>query len=309
MKIKLLYHPTQWSNITANFLAPLYKEHFDVESIDNNKTYDKSNCVIYTHWINYEWTTPWHEQGYKVIVDHLWDPWQNLDTIQSTPGQLVIRSDGWFCIANECLWYKSLGLDSYTSIPNNDRSFLMLMNYQRPHRDMIWHQIQPHLVDALYSYRDQGIEIDNDINRDNPQWQRYLNPNWYNQTKYSLVVETNVGTNPMVHSEKALKPFAFKHPMIVWGPPGYLQWLRTWGFQTFDHCIDESYDDIQNHQQRLEKIIQEVARLNATPKDYFKDSLTRKILDHNYNRFYDVNWAQQQFQQQLVNVIKEFAKC
>lgn len=309
MKIKLLHHPTQWSNVNASFLLPLYQEHFDVEPIDDNKTYDKLNCVIYTHWINYEWTAPWYEQGYKIVVDHLWDPWQNLDTIQSKPNQLVLRSDGWFCIVNECLWYKSLGLDSYSTKSINNRSFLMLMNYQRPHRDMIWHQIQPHLSDALYSYRDQGIEIDNDINRDNPLWQRYLNPNWYNQTKYSLVVETNVGDKPMVHSEKALKPFAFKHPMIVWGPPGYLQWLRTWGFQTFGHCIDESYDIIQNHQQRLEKIIQEVARLNATSKDYFEDSLTQKILEHNYNVFYNEQWAYNQIEQKLFNVIKDFARC
>ena len=113
----------------------------------------------------------------------------------------------------------------------------------------------------------------------------------------------------MVHSEKALKPFAFKHPMIVWGPPGYLQWLRTWGFQTFGHCIDESYDIIQNHQQRLEKIIQEVARLNATSKDYFEDSLTQKILEHNYNVFYNEQWAYNQIEQKLFNVIKDFARC
>lgn len=309
MKIKVLYHPAYWSNLSSSFLASIYSKHFDIEAIDESKSYDKSSCVIYTHWLHGEWTVPWYGQGYRVFVDHLWDPWQNLDVWQSKPGQLVLRSDGWFCIANEALWYKSLELDRYTSKPINDHSFLMLINYQRPHRDMIWQQIQPHLADALYSYRDKGVELADDIDRTDPLWQRYLNTNWYDQTKYSLVVETGLDSTPMVHSEKALKPIAFKHPMIVWGPPGYLKWLRSWGFKTFGHCIDETYDDIQDDQQRLDKIIQEVARLNATPRDYFEDNLTQEILEHNYNVFYNEQWANEQFETRLINVIKEFAEC
>jgi hypothetical protein len=183
------------------------------------------------------------------------------------------------------------------------------MNYRRPHRDIIWAQIQPYLINALYSYRDRGVELSGDISREDPRWQRHLNANWYDQTKYSLVVETGLKSNPMTHSEKALKPMAFKHPMIIWGPPGYLKWLRSWGFKTFGHCIDETYDDIQDDQQRLNKIIKEVARLNATPKDYFEDSLTREILEHNYNIFYNEQWAHDQFEKRLINIIKEFAEC
>lgn len=306
-KIKLLYHPNYWSNLTACFLAPIYRKHFDVEVINESKSYDKSSCVIYTNYYPCEWTDLWHEKGYLVVVDNLWDPWLNL--IQSKPKQLVVRSDGWFCIANECLWYKSLGLDNYTSIAINDKSFLMLMNYQRPHRDMIWDRIQPYLADALYSYRDIGVKVADDISRDDPRWQRHLNPEWYNRTKYSLVVETGLESDPMTHSEKALKPIAFKHPMIVWGPPGYLKWLRSWGFKTFGHCIDETYDNIQNNKRRLDTIIQEIARLNATPRDYFEDNLTQKILDHNYNIFYNDQWAHDQFEKRLINVIKEFAEC
>lgn len=308
MKIKILHHPTQWSNVTANFLTPLFKEHFDVEPIDEGKTYDKSSCVIYTHWINNEWTKPWHEQGYKIFVDHLWDPWQNLESIHSEEGKLVLRSDGWFCIANECLWYKSLGLDTFTSKPINDKTFLMLMNYQRHHRDQIWDQTQPYLANALYSYRDRDVEIVDDISRNDPKWQRHLNPDWYDKTMFSLVVETGLGNSPMVHSEKALKPMAFKHPMIVWAASGYLKWLRTWGFETFGHCINESYDNIVNDELRLEALTHEVAKLTACPRDYFEDDLTREVLDHNYNRFYDVQWAHNQLNKNLFNVIKDFVE-
>jgi len=309
MKIKLLCHHEYWSNATAFFLEKLYSTHFDITIIDPSVTYDPNTSVVYAHYITAnQWIQSWQDRGFKIVIDHLWDPWYPWE---NKSDQLVLRSDGWFCIANEALWYTALGLNRYTAKNTNTKDFLMLMNRKRPHRDQIWSKIQSQLSNSIYSYHGNNIKLQGseDIDPKLATWQRHVNPDWYDNTKYSLVVETSIDDQPMVHSEKALKPFAFKHPMIVWGPPGYLQWLRTWGFKTFSHCIDESYDNIQNHQQRLEKIIQEIARLNATPKDYFEDSLTREILDHNYNRFYDVNWAQQQFQQQLVNVIKEFAKC
>ena len=307
MKIKLLHHQSHWSNLTASFLEPIYSKHFDIEAIDESKSYDKSSCIIYTHWLHGEWTKQWHEQGYRVVIDHLWDPWQNLDKWKPKPGQLVLRSDGWFCIANEALWYKSLYLDRYTSKPVNDHSFLMLMNYQRPHRDMIWQKIQPQLDNALYSYRGQDVVLADDIDRNSPHWQRHLNPNWYDNTKYSLVVESGIDDQPMIHSEKVLKPIAFKHPFITWAPPGYLAWLRTWGFKTFSHCIDESYDLERDHKKRLDMIVTEVARLNATPDDYFITDATQEILNHNYERFYDLPWAEHQLEEKLFKVIKDWA--
>ena len=74
MKIKLLYHPDYWSNLSSPFLASIYNKHFDIEAIDESESYDKSSCVIYTHWINNQWTAPWHEQGYKIVVDTLDNP-------------------------------------------------------------------------------------------------------------------------------------------------------------------------------------------------------------------------------------------
>jgi hypothetical protein len=112
----------------------------------------------------------------------------------------------------------------------------------------------------------------------------------------------------MIHSEKVLKPIAFKHPFITWAPPGYLAWLRTWGFKTFSHCIDESYDIERDHEKRLDMIITEVARLNATPDDYFITDTTQKILNHNYERFYDLTWAEHQLEEKLFKVIKDFVE-
>ena len=309
MKIKLLCHPNYWSNATAFFLEKLYSNHFDITIIDPAATYDPNTSVVYAHWLTAnQWIESWQDQGFKIVIDHLWDPW---GAWENKSNQLVLRSDGWFCIANEALWYTALGLNRYTAKNTNTKDFLMLMNLKHPHRDQIWSKIQTQLSNSIYSYHGNNIKLQGgeDIDPKLDVWQRHVNPDWYDQTKYSLVVESGLGYDPMVHSEKSLKPIAFKHPMIIWGPPGYLTWLRSWRFETFGHCIDETYDDIRDDQQRLDKIIQEVARLNATPKDYFEDNLTQEILEHNYNVFYDKQWAHDQFEKRLINVIKEFAEC
>lgn len=288
--MRLILKKDSWSNATAFYLEELYQQHFDL-SYDLN-----DDGIVYAHWQDWEWAKSLNRPA---IIDHLWDPWDNPE-IQDTEYLRVIRSDGWFAIANECLWYKALGYNSYQSSNKNSNTFLMLMNYRRPHRDQIWSAIQPHLSNALYSYQDRGIEIEGDISRQEGPWQRYLNKDWYDQTKYSLVVETNVTE---CHSEKILKPCAYRHPFITWAPAGYLKWLRSWGFETFDNCIDESYDLEEDNNKRLKMIIEEVARLNATSIDYFLDQETQRRLDTNYNRFYNIEWARDQLEEKLFKVI------
>ena len=294
MRPKLLLHPDKWSNATAFFLEELYQKHFDI-SYDLN-----DEGIVYAHWQDWEWAKRLKRPA---IIDHLWDPWTNPEIVD-TDLLKVIRSDGWFAIANECLWYQSLGYSNYQAKNTNDRTFLMLMNYQRLHRDQIWDKIQPHLDNALYSYQDRRITIDGDIAREEGPWQRYLNKTWYDRTAFSLVVESS--TDQGAQSEKVLKPCAFRHPFIVWGPQGYLKWLRSWGFETFDNCIDESYDLETDNTKRLEMIIKEVARLIATPKDYFLDNETQRRLDNNYKRFYNIEWAHEQMELYF-DQIKEYS--
>jgi len=51
------------------------------------------------------------------------------------------------------------------------------------------------------------------------------------------------------------------HPFIVASTPGYYRDLHNLGFKTFGHLVDESFDQIDNHQQRIERIAQVVEDL------------------------------------------------
>jgi hypothetical protein len=51
------------------------------------------------------------------------------------------------------------------------------------------------------------------------------------------------------------------HPFIVAANSGFYQDLKNMGFKTFDNVIDESFDQIHDADQRLERIAQVVEDL------------------------------------------------
>lgn len=295
MKPKLLLHPDKWSNATAFFLQPLFDEYFEIVFIDPLTTYNNKECIVYSHCVDANWVIPWRDRGFVVVVDNLWEnPWKNL------PSDIhLIKPGRWFLRANESLWYKALGYDQYQRCPNITKTFLMFINRKTPHRDQIWQRID--LDNSIYSYHGRGIELNYaDASPSDPGWQREFNPDWYNLTNYSLVVETVLFPEDVWHTEKTWKPIAFYHPFILWGPPGYIKDLQDQGFKTFNHIIDESYDAELDNSKRLDMIINQVNKL----KDIcLTDVETVNRTIHNRNLFFDTEWSTQQFRQHLFEPI------
>jgi hypothetical protein len=93
----------------------------------------------------------------------------------------------------------------------------------------------------------------------------YLEPTAYTDTYFSLVTETVYSNANSFRTEKIAKPLAMGHPFIVAANPGYYRDLRNLGFRTFDHLIDESFDTIENHQDRMNRLadlVQNVVQLD-----------------------------------------------
>ena len=97
----------------------------------------------------------------------------------------------------------------------------------------------------------------------------YLQAEPYIDTYFSLVTETVVEQPWPFRTEKIAKPLMMGHPFIVATGPGYYQDLRRLGFKTFGHVIDESFDQIENHQDRMDRIITIVADLCKQNLDSF----------------------------------------
>jgi hypothetical protein len=90
----------------------------------------------------------------------------------------------------------------------------------------------------------------------------YLTPEPYVDTYFSLVTETICAESPYsFRTEKIAKPLAIGHPFIVVSNAGFYRDLHNLGFKTFGHVIDESFDQIENHQDRCNRVIDIVADL------------------------------------------------
>jgi hypothetical protein len=98
----------------------------------------------------------------------------------------------------------------------------------------------------------------------------YLKIEPYRDTYFSLVTETVVEQPWPFRTEKIAKPLAIGHPFIVATSPGYYQDLHRIGFKTFGHLIDESFDKIENHQDRMDRIITVVQDLCQQDLDSFQ---------------------------------------
>ena len=76
----------------------------------------------------------------------------------------------------------------------------------------------------------------------------------YRDSYFSLVTETVFAYPYSFRTEKIWKPIAVGHPWIAVANAGFYRDLRRMGFQTFSHVIDESFDSIDNNQDRIERI-------------------------------------------------------
>lgn len=89
----------------------------------------------------------------------------------------------------------------------------------------------------------------------------YLKPEPYIDTYFSLVTETVFDYPYSFRTEKIWKPILMGHPFIAVSNKGYYRDLHNLGFRTFGHLIDESFDLLENAQDRIEHIEQVVTDL------------------------------------------------
>ena len=90
----------------------------------------------------------------------------------------------------------------------------------------------------------------------------YLEPAPYTDTYFSLVTETICAESThSFRTEKTAKPLAMGHPFIIASTPGFYRDLHNLGFRTFGHVIDETFDQIDNAQERMNRIVDIVTDL------------------------------------------------
>ena len=112
-----------------------------------------------------------------------------------------------------------------------------------------------------------------------------IDSRFFENSRFSLVQETEMTFLSNRYTEKTYKCFWMKHPFILAGNYQTLKLLQKDGFKTFHPHIDESYDNIKNRDQRIAAILKQVKILcNKTDREW-KEFMSKisSVLIHNYN--------------------------
>ena len=89
-------------------------------------------------------------------------------------------------------------------------------------------------------------------------------------------------------TEKTFKAIALEMPFVLVAPAGSLAYLREYGFKTFGHIFDESYDLETNDIHRVErvtKLLKNLDSLSIKERQAIHQACL-PIVEYNYNHFY-----------------------
>jgi hypothetical protein len=113
-----------------------------------------------------------------------------------------------------------------------------------------------------------------------------------------LVTETVATGRRHYLTEKTFKPIALGMPFVIVGTRGSLEYLRSYGFRTFEGIWDESYDLAEDDVriERIASLLRSLDELPTTAKQELFES-AHEVIEHNWNHFYNggfeaVLWAE-----------------
>lgn len=308
--IDLIIQPDEMTSVNSVYTEHIYKQQFNVQLYDANKTYDKSSTVFLFYYnihtlINFVLIEKLKDEGYKVVLDQLHDS-NNID-YESTKDVLRLHISDWFWV-NEFYINKAHKLDEYVPNRTYSKKAFMPMLRQNIWRDRVFDLFKDQHHDMIYSYNNNpalitAVELPSVRDRS-------FNPAWYNDTCFSVVAETRIVFPSDCHekelfvTEKTWKPIAFSHPFIFIAEPGMIAYLRSRGFETYNNLFDESYDSITDLKVRIHNVHQQVADFNKRPHD----KLTLEKIDFNRNLFYNEQRVDKIIKEQIINPIMEYAE-
>jgi hypothetical protein len=138
---------------------------------------------------------------------------------------------------------------------------------------------------SLLDYQNQPITLDNV----NYKLASANISNFCYNAMWFVVTETIFFEEKLHLTEKIFKPIAIKRPFILCGAPGNLQYLKSYGFKTFDRWIDESYDNEPDPEKRLDMItkqLQKLCSLSEYDLNKMYEEMT-SVLEYNFDHFFN----------------------
>jgi len=235
----------------------------------------------------------------------------------TVPGVKIAATPYWYWWLDQQSW-EDQNLNTWIPQRNPQQTFFMQIGLQRPDREVFYNELsqQKLLENCLHSYRQRGIFLPNDVDSDTFQgsWQRFVNHDWYQQTWFSLTVETYINDaenkqlsltidDNLFFSEKTYKAIACQHPFVLMSTYHSLSYLRSQGFETFPELFDENYDNEPVFDNRIIKICNTIKDFQSN--DFYNPIVQEKIR-YNHARFFNKSLTHRFFQETVVYPVLDF---
>jgi len=123
----------------------------------------------------------------------------------------------------------------------------------------------------------------------------------YNATDIEVVLETLFDDNRLHLTEKSLRPIAVGQPFILAGTTGSLEYLRSYGFKTFNSVWDESYDLVEDPAERLIQIAELMKYISTWLPHQRERNMAKAQAVADYNR---QHFFSQKFFNQITDELK-----
>ena len=171
--------------------------------------------------------------------------------------------------------------------PSVDNLFVCLNNTHKPHRQKFVELLHVNkiLEKTKWSYRQSIksniIQTPKFLDQDGGDFDQSLNlESLYNDTLIALVTETDFYTKNITHvTEKSLWSIFYGCIPIIVGVPYSIKLLRSWGIDTYDDIVDQTYDNELDNNKRLEMIINScVYLLSERYPERIKNLLPARVL-------------------------------
>lgn len=201
---------------------------------------------------------------------------------------------------------------SLNHLISKDRSYRLNLVAQLKERDLIDHGIVScGLHDSIGSWRDEilsetsklstsakkliythfrNLEEPLVVDRPDPCGTMSANLNFDLQKEaFAHIVSETIFYEEKLHlTEKIFKPIIAHRPFMLLAAPGNLEYLKSYGFKTFDQWWDESYDTETDPDLRIKKVVDNINMLcqlsDSDLKQMYNEMLP--VLEHNFNHFY-----------------------
>ena len=216
-------------------------------------------------------------------------------------------------------------LDELNPFDKKGKYFDCLLGNKTNHRDLLTKLLPKHIIKDYFVFSYKGDQnnptvycesgttlLENNLHL-NITYLGVDVPNYfvvpiqlYNNTAYSIVAETVSEQDLILISEKIARPILAKRLFIVFSSPGYLDFLKDLGFQTFDIVIDETYDSIIDEKKRFTAAMEQVIFLCNQDQDKILGQI-QSIVEHNFNLLTNTNYDEL-LGSQIYEILNDYSK-